>query len=363
MHRTWITAVVFVIVSFGLAAETVAQASGASVSSPLRIGTKVSEPFVVRDEDGTLGGLSIELLDGIAQLGGFEYEVVEGELEDVLDSVAAGELDGAIAAISVTPEREERMDFSHAYYMSGLGIAVSADNGAGGLLRGLRGLITPGFWVAIGSLSLVLLLVGVAAWLAERHRNPEEFGGGVLKGIGHGFWFSAVTMTTVGYGDKSPRTVPGRFLALIWMFASIIVISTFTGTIASSITAATLESRVNGPDDLPRSRVGTLGGTASESALRARGVTARAYNTVEEGFDALTRNEIDAFVHDAPILSYAASQSHAGIVRVLDAQFDLRPYAIALPSGSDRAEPLNRALLRVIESAEWKASVERWIGG
>ncbi|MEM8836326.1 MAG: transporter substrate-binding domain-containing protein [Planctomycetota bacterium] len=340
-----------------------AQAGERPGASTLRIGTKVSEPFVVRNEDGTLGGLSVELLDAIAGLGGFEYQLIERELDDALDDVVSGELDAAIAAISVTPEREQRLDFSHAYYMSGLGIAVRADSGSGGLLRGLRGLMTPGFWLAVGSLSLVLLLVGIAAWLAERHRNPEEFGGGVLGGIGNGFWFSAVTMTTVGYGDKSPRTLPGRFLALIWMFASIIVISTFTGTIASSITAASLESRVSGPDDLPRARVGTLEGTASQTTLRARGVTPRAYETVEAGFEALARDEIDAFVHDAPILQYAASRSHAGVVRVLEAQFDLRPYAIALPPGSDRSEPFNRALLRVIEGAEWKASVERWIGG
>ncbi|MCA9299413.1 MAG: transporter substrate-binding domain-containing protein, partial [Phycisphaerales bacterium] len=231
-----------------------------------------------------------------------------------------------------------------------------------GFLRGLLALMTPGFWIAVGSLAFVLLIVGVAAWAAERRRNAEQFGGGVLRGIGNGFWFSAVTMTTVGYGDKAPMSLPGRVIALVWMFTSIIVISTFTGTIASSITAASLQSKVRGPEDLDRARVGTLSSTATELALRDRGISPRGFQTVEDGLEALESGLLDAFVHDAPILTYAIGESHSGVIRVLDARFDLRPYAIVVPEGSPALEGLNRALLEVTESAEWRAQVLRWVG-
>ena len=75
-------------------------------------------------------------------------------------------------------------------------------------------------------------VVGVVMWLGERRRNQAQFGGTAAHGIGAGLWWSAVTMTTVGYGDKAPVTILGRLLGLVWMFAAIIIISSFTAAIA-----------------------------------------------------------------------------------------------------------------------------------
>ena len=44
-------------------------------------------------------------------------------------------------------------------------------------------------------------------------------------------------MTTVGYGDMAPDSVPGRILAIIIMFCGISLIAIVTGTISSIFTA------------------------------------------------------------------------------------------------------------------------------
>lgn len=350
----------FALLIASLAAPAVHAQDDAS-AAVLRIGTKVSEPFVIKSDDGSLDGLSIRLWKSIASELGLQYEFVELELDAILDGVASSELDAGIAAISVTPEREERADFTNTYFMGGLAIAVSRDGSGVGFLRGLRGLLTPGFWLAVGSLSLVLLIVGVLAWLFERRRNSEQFGGGVVRGIGNGFWFSAVTMTTVGYGDKAPQTPPGRLLGLVWMFASIIIISTFTGTIASSITAASLEAAIRGPEDLRTARVGVIRSTQAESAMRARGISPSSYGSVDDGLASLADGDIDAFVHDGAILSYAISERFNDGARLLDSRFDLRPYAIALPEGSELREPLNLQLLEVTGSDQWRSDLQRFV--
>jgi len=52
-----------------------------------------------------------------------------------------------------------------------------------------------------------------------------------------------VTMTTVGYGDKSPKTLGGRMVALVWMIFSIIFIASFTANITTSLTLSELKER------------------------------------------------------------------------------------------------------------------------
>jgi len=359
---------VFGLLSFHAhAQEAVEPGVGVGESRSLRVATKVAEPFVIEaggagGAGGSLAGISIELWERLAGTLGYEYEYEVVSLDELIEGVEAGEYDVGIGALSVTPEREERLDLSHGYYTSGLGIATGTSSAGGGWLRGFLNLFTVAFASAVGALALLLLVVGALVWLVERRHNPEQFGGGTLKGIGSGFWFSAVTMTTVGYGDKAPRTLAGRLVSLVWMFGSIIIISAFTGAIASSLTTARIDTGVRGPEDLQRVSVGALADSATVGALRQRGVTARGYGSVEEGLEAVASGRIEAFVHDRPILQHAALGEFAGQVRVLDAQFNLTSYALAVPQGSELLEPLNQALLAATRERWWEDVLNRWLG-
>ena len=51
------------------------------------------------------------------------------------------------------------------------------------------------------------------------------------------FWWTIVTMTTVGYGDFAPETLQGRVFAVIIMFAGISLIAMLTATISSIFVA------------------------------------------------------------------------------------------------------------------------------
>ena len=47
----------------------------------------------------------------------------------MLDAVERGEVDAAVAALTITSEREQRMDFTHPFLSTGLGIAGPLDAG------------------------------------------------------------------------------------------------------------------------------------------------------------------------------------------------------------------------------------------
>ena len=47
------------------------------------------------------------------------------------------------------------------------------------------------------------------------------------------FWWTIVTVTTVGYGDIAPTTVPGRLVALINMIVGVGVLAILSASLAS----------------------------------------------------------------------------------------------------------------------------------
>jgi ABC-type amino acid transport substrate-binding protein len=326
----------------------------------LQVGTKVAAPFSFKDDAGTWTGLSIELWRGVAEDLGLEYELKELSLQELVAGVEDGSLDAGVAALTITAEREEALDFSHPFHTSGLGIAV-VDSGPRWLAF-LRSLASLQFLQVLIALSLVLLLAGGLLWIFERHQNPDQFGGGLVKGLGQAFWWSAVTMTTVGYGDKAPVTLGGRLVGLVWMFASVIIISGFTAAIASSLTVQHLQTTVGGPEDLPKVRVATVAGTTSEAYLRVEGIDHRLHSSVADALEDLTAGNVDAVVYDAPILLYLARLDSEESFSVLPSTFIRQDYGIAFPTDSPLREAVNVALLERIRGPRWQEVLFEYFG-
>lgn len=332
----------------------------AAQEATLVVGTKEAPPLAMRDADGGWSGISIELWKAVAADAGVAYRFEERSLKGLLQGVGDGSLHAAIAALSITPEREEKLDFSHPYFDAGL--AIAAAKRPAGVLGFLAKLFTGAFLGVLAGLFLLLFAIGMVVWLFERRRNPEQFGGGLLHGLGEGIWWSAVTMTTVGYGDRAPITRGGRLIALMWMFASVILLSTFTAAIASSVTVAHFESEIGGPADLPGKRVAAVSESTGAEYLGSLGVLATYYTSAADAVAAVARGEQDAVVHDGPVLRYLVRGQYSDRVEVLPGYLVPEDYAIALPEGSPYLERINRAIARVRKSAAWRAVLQRYLG-
>ncbi|MBT2570620.1 transporter substrate-binding domain-containing protein [Planococcus sp. ISL-110] len=77
---------------------------------------------------GEYTGIDIELMNAIAELQGFEIEFKPMNFDEIIPALEAGELDIAIAGMSITEERQEVVDFSDPYFDAGLALAVTVDN-------------------------------------------------------------------------------------------------------------------------------------------------------------------------------------------------------------------------------------------
>ena len=326
----------------------------------LKVGVRVVPPFVVRNVDGDYDGISIRLWRELARELDLDYEFVETGLKGLLDGLRDGSLDVAAAALTVTPERETYMDFSHPFYSAGLGFAVAERPAT--ILSAARAIFSWRLFQALGALLLVLFVVGLIIWLIERRANPDQFGGSASAGLGSGFWWSAVTMTTVGYGDKAPVTVWGRTVAVVWMFASVITVSGFTAAIASAFTVQQLGSRIQGPNDLPGMTVATVQRSTSAQYLAGQRIQARYYDTPLDAIKAVSGQQVEAAVYDAPIMRYLVARETQDRIEVLPQEFARQDYAIGLASGSPLREAINQHLLRHIAKPSWQETLFYYLG-
>lgn len=326
----------------------------------LNVATRSVPPFAYQDADGTWRGIAIELWERIADTIGVSSRYVEVSLDEMLKGTAAGRFDAAVGALSVTPEREAAFDFSHPFYRTGLGIAVARDDDDGWWSM-LGGLASPRFLGGVAALLLLLAVVGAAVWLFERRRNTQ-FPRDPVCGIGAGLWWSSVTMTTVGYGDKAPVTFGGRVLGLIWMFASVILISMITAGLTTALTLDALSDKVASEDDLGKVRTATVANSTSARRLRSRGISFSAFDDLGAAMQALAAGEFDAVVYDRPLLRYRVRTLYPERLRVLNITFEPQDYAIGLPPDSALREKVNRQLLAHSRGNTWEALVMRYLG-
>ncbi|MFP4136946.1 MAG: transporter substrate-binding domain-containing protein [Halomonas sp.] len=97
-------------------------------------------PFEMMDqESGEMVGFDMDILAELAERAGFEYELETMDFNGIIPAVQTGNVDMAIAGITITDERAEIVDFSDPYYDSGLRILVGADDDSIESLEDLEG--------------------------------------------------------------------------------------------------------------------------------------------------------------------------------------------------------------------------------
>ena len=86
---------------------------------------------------------------------------------------------------------------------------------------------------AAGIIAGFTVLITVAGGMLERVVDRQEF-----PTIGKGLWFALQTVTTVGYGDVTPKQADGRFIGAVVMLTGL----GFLAVITASVTASLVES-------------------------------------------------------------------------------------------------------------------------
>ena len=337
--------------------------SGQPPQKPLRVATRVVPPFVF-ERGGRLDGFSVDLWNSIAQRTGLKGEMtVNPSVKDLLAAVKANKADVGIAAISITSERESVFDFSHPMFDSGLQILVRDQTGGGNSMPGIFSILFSRATLELAGIIFLMVLVPAhLIWFIERrHEEGMIAHKPYIPGIFHAFWWAAGTLGA--QADEMPRSGVGRFIAIVWMFTSIIFVAHFTATITASLTVQQLQGDIQGPDDLPRKRVATTTGSTSASFLRERKVRVTEFPQIEGAYEALRNRQVDAVVFDAPVLQYYAAHEGKGKVQVVGSIFREESYGIVFPTNSPLRKRVNNALLSMHEDGTYRILHDKWFRG
>ncbi len=329
--------------------------SKAQNEDTLIVGYQMSPPFVY-EENGELAGISVWLWNEISRRDSIPYKLVPCTLSEVLDKLSNHEIDLNISPLTITGERSKTMDFSPPYYIANSTVMVKSASALKKAWIFVASFFSINFFRALGTLFLVIFVFGFFVWLFERKGNPEEFHPSI-KGIWSGIWWSAVTMTTVGYGDKSPRTLGGRFIALIWMFAAIIIISGFTAGIASSLTVNQLSWSQENITSFKEKPVGTTSNSATEKWLKKNFFkNVRSVDSIKKSVDMLGQGQLEAIAYDEPYLRSIMQKDSLSQYEILPISFNKQLYAMGFSETLDEEiqKRITIRLLEITESIDWK---------
>jgi polar amino acid transport system substrate-binding protein len=336
-------------------------ATSSASAQALQVYTKPIEPFSF-ERDGKALGFSIDLWDRVAQKMGVKYEIHwVKSVSDLIQALDSKQADIGVAAISITAEREAKVDFSTPFYESGLGVLVKA-RGKGAMSVIADALFSKTvLWFCL-ALFGILLVVAHLIWFFERHANPDQFPKAYVRGVWESAWWAISTILSGGCDAKGPVVVIGRLVAAFWMLLCIIVITYFTAAITTIMTVNQLSSDIRGIGDLPGKQVATVKGSTAERYLQEHGMKVNAFETIDGAYKALEGEKVVAVVYDQPILDYHIKMAGGSDEQVVGRLFQRQNYGIGLQQGSPYRKQINSALLQLREEGVIDELHDKWFG-
>jgi polar amino acid transport system substrate-binding protein len=353
-----------VLAALGVGGCLAAAAYGAEEheTGPLRIAVYDVPPYGYVDTDGSISGVSVDLWRRVAERMERKFKLIPvSDMESILGGLERGSFDAAIGAITITPEREERVDFSYPAHRSGVAVALRKESGPLFALMSYGAAVFDLGFLILAMLAM-LVLIGIAMWFVERPVRSGVHGSeSSVVTLRDGLYWAVVTMTTVGYGDKTPKTTIGRAVAILWMLGSVVLVSLLSTSLVSRLTADRVETRDAAASiDLNGKKLAAVAQSSGAEYLDELHLRYAKFKDLPEALDALASGQSNAVVNSVGALQYFIAKRYAKALELPQGLLAPAYMAIALPQHSPLKRPIDRALIRITTGAEWRSIEERY---
>ena len=140
----------------------------------LKVGTEPTfAPFEFQKEGSKeFDGFDMDLIRAIGKQLNMKVEILNMGFDALIPAINAGNIDVAIAGMSITPDRQKAVDMSDPYYVSGLVVVVGKDNAA---VKSVNDLNNKGIAVQIGTTGAERAAKVPGAKVKNFNTNAEVF--------------------------------------------------------------------------------------------------------------------------------------------------------------------------------------------
>ncbi|KAI8126200.1 Glutamate receptor 1 [Lucilia cuprina] len=230
---------------------------------------------------------------------GSENPKVHGGWDGMVGELVRREADIAIAAMTITAERERVIDFSKPFMSLGISIMIKKPVKQTPGVFSFMNPLSQEIWVSVIfsyiGVSIVLFFVSrfspyewrIVQYQTDTHTHHDQLSNqqppGIIGGVPvpgpmtavtpgvngpagtpgatnstaavndfsilNSFWFSLAAFMQQGC-DVSPRSISGRIVGAVWWFFTLILISSYTANLAAFLTVERMVTPINSPEDL-----------------------------------------------------------------------------------------------------------------
>jgi ABC-type amino acid transport substrate-binding protein len=144
---------------------------------------------------------------------------------------------------------------------------------------------------------------------------------------------------------------------MLWMLVAILVTSSLT---AGLIAASNIQSGVILPEDYSSQQVVAITDGLGKRYLEEEQIGFTELPSVLEGLRAMEDKQFDMLMHSAAALNYLIRTRSDLDLPVRSADLRRQDFAMAFPTDSPLREAVNRRILHIIRSGQWRTWRERY---
>ncbi|KAB5587072.1 hypothetical protein PHYPO_G00008710 [Pangasianodon hypophthalmus] len=369
----------------------------------LIVTTILENPYVMRkanyqelEGNEQYEGFCVDMLKELADILKFTYRIKlvddglygapepNGSWTGMVGELINRKADLAVAAFTITSEREKVIDFSKPFMTLGISILYRVHIGRKPGYFSFLDPFSPAVWLFM---LLAYLAVSCVLFLAARLSPYEWYNPhpclrerrDLLENqytLGNSLWFPVGGFMQQG-SEIMPKALSTRCVSGVWWAFTLIIISSYTANLAAFLTVQRMEVPIESPDDLADQtniQYGTIhGGSTMTFFMNSR------YQTYQRMWNYMYSKQPSVFV----------KSTEEGIARVLNSKYafllestmneyhrslncnltqiggllDTKGYGIGMPLGSPFRDEISLAVLQLQENNRLEILKRRWWEG